>query len=93
MADSIPYLVPTQFQESIFPPITSPKIPAHDLDESREPKKNTLAIEKIIAFLSASYKTNATIVFTVFLYRKFLFKVKAFQDYNLFFVATSPFEI
>ncbi len=27
MADSIPYLVPSQFQESIFPPITRPKIP------------------------------------------------------------------
>jgi hypothetical protein len=28
MADSIPYLVPTQFQELIFTPITHPKIPA-----------------------------------------------------------------
>jgi hypothetical protein len=27
MADLIPYLVPTQFQESIFPPMTRPKIP------------------------------------------------------------------
>jgi len=26
MADSIPYMVPTQFQDSIFPPITRPKI-------------------------------------------------------------------
>ncbi len=26
MADSIPYLVPTQFQESIFPPKTQPKL-------------------------------------------------------------------
>ncbi len=29
MADLIQYLVPTQFQESIFPPITRPKIPGH----------------------------------------------------------------
>ncbi len=29
MADLIQYLVPTQFLESIFPPITRPKIPAH----------------------------------------------------------------
>jgi hypothetical protein len=28
MAESIPYLLPTQFQEIIFPPITHPKIPA-----------------------------------------------------------------
>ncbi len=28
MADPIPHLIPTQFQESIFPPITRPKIPA-----------------------------------------------------------------
>jgi hypothetical protein len=28
MADSIPYFVPTQFQESVFPSITRPKIPA-----------------------------------------------------------------
>ena len=28
MADSISYLIPTQFQESIFSPITCPKIPA-----------------------------------------------------------------
>ncbi len=28
MADSIPCLVPSQFQESIFPPVTRPKIPA-----------------------------------------------------------------
>jgi hypothetical protein len=28
MADTIPYLVPSQFQESIFPFITRPKIPA-----------------------------------------------------------------
>jgi hypothetical protein len=28
MADSIPYLIPTQFQESIHPPITRFKIPA-----------------------------------------------------------------
>jgi hypothetical protein len=28
MTDSIPFLVPTQFQESIFPPVTRPKIPA-----------------------------------------------------------------
>jgi hypothetical protein len=28
MADSIPYFVPTQFQKSIFIPITRPKIPA-----------------------------------------------------------------
>jgi hypothetical protein len=30
MADSITYLVPTQFQESIFPPITRPKILAQE---------------------------------------------------------------
>ncbi len=28
LADWIPYFVPTQFQESIFPPLTRPKIPA-----------------------------------------------------------------
>ncbi len=28
MADSIPYLVPSQFQESIFSPVTRPKLPA-----------------------------------------------------------------
>ncbi len=39
--DSIPYLVPIQFQESMFPPITSPKILAQNLHESREPKTNT----------------------------------------------------
>ncbi len=30
MANSIPYLSPTHFQESIFPPITRPKIPAQE---------------------------------------------------------------
>ncbi len=28
MANLIPYLVPTRFQESIFPPITRPNMPA-----------------------------------------------------------------
>ncbi len=28
MANFVPYLVPTQFQESIFSPIFSPKMPA-----------------------------------------------------------------
>ncbi len=31
MADVIPYLVPNQFQESIFPSITRQKIPAQDI--------------------------------------------------------------
>jgi hypothetical protein len=30
MADFIPYKFPTQFQDSIFPPITRPKIPAQN---------------------------------------------------------------
>ncbi len=35
MADSIPYLAPFQFQESIFPPITRPKIPAQEESHHR----------------------------------------------------------
>jgi hypothetical protein len=31
MVDAIPYLVPNQFQESIFPSITRQKIPAQDI--------------------------------------------------------------
>jgi hypothetical protein len=47
MAYSIPYLVPSQFQESIFPPITRPKIPVLDCTKvhQRKPKRR---IENVV---------------------------------------------
>jgi hypothetical protein len=53
MADSIPYLVPSQFQECIFPPITRPKIPALDCTKvhQRKPKRS---VENVVFFLPNS---------------------------------------
>ncbi len=75
--DSI--LVPTQFHESIFPPISSLKY-----------WLRTYTVKKV-SFLSVIQDKYHNCIYSFF--RKFLFKVKTFQVYNMFSVPTSPFLI